>query len=495
MAAPYSGRTIDYLGSGLLAARPAAPNLFPGTVGFYYCTDVGSEKLTAWDGSVWADVGGGGGGFANPMTTAEDIIVGGVAGAPARLGKGADGTFLGVVAGALAYASPPGGSYTGTAGSITLTGSAFSIDATYVGQASITTLGTITTGTWSATAISAVKGGTGQTGYAVGDLLYASSTTALSKLAAGTDGYVLTLASGVPTWAAAAGGGGLTGFTASLETASPNNTVNASVMLPSGGTTNQDGVYAAKGSGAVQAQKADGTAAGGNKRGPGATDWQKSRFTAAGVASGDNSTIVGGSNNTASGTSSVAGGDSSVASGVSSVALGGTTTADGAYSRAGGNNSHARGRTGYDGWQAATVGGGYPGEAQMGKTPLVASTTNATQTTMTVDGGAASTANQLWLPMNPRFHIIKGFVQVFEKVTGDSAAWEFTALIKRYYAGAAMVTTCTPTLLFADAGAATWALAVDADSTNNALRVRVTGQASKTLRWVCGAWSVENGWL
>ena len=43
--------------------------------------------------------------------------------------------------------------------------------------------GVITSGTWSATAILATVGGTGQTSYAVGDILYASTTTALSKLA------------------------------------------------------------------------------------------------------------------------------------------------------------------------------------------------------------------------------------------------------------------------------------------------------------------------
>lgn len=59
----------------------------------------------------------------------------------------------------------------------------FDISANYVGQASITTLGTITTGTWTGTTIAAANGGTGQTTYAVGDLLYASGTTALSKLA------------------------------------------------------------------------------------------------------------------------------------------------------------------------------------------------------------------------------------------------------------------------------------------------------------------------
>jgi hypothetical protein len=54
--------------------------------------------------------------------------------------------------------------------------------------ATISNLGTVSTGTWNGTAIAAIYGGTGQTVYAVGDLLYASTTTALSKLAAGTSG-------------------------------------------------------------------------------------------------------------------------------------------------------------------------------------------------------------------------------------------------------------------------------------------------------------------
>lgn len=74
---------------------------------------------------------------------------------------------------------------------------------TWAGSANITTLGTIGTGTWNATTIGATKGGTGLTSYATGDILYASATNTLSKLSAGTDGYLLTLSSGVPTWAAA----------------------------------------------------------------------------------------------------------------------------------------------------------------------------------------------------------------------------------------------------------------------------------------------------
>jgi hypothetical protein len=59
-------------------------------------------------------------------------------------------------------------------------------------------------------ALSAPNGGTGQSTFTLGDLLYASSTTALSKLAAGTATYVLT-SNGpgtAPSWQASGGGGG-----------------------------------------------------------------------------------------------------------------------------------------------------------------------------------------------------------------------------------------------------------------------------------------------
>lgn len=47
------------------------------------------------------------------------------------------------------------------------------------------------------------RGGTGLGTYAVGDLLYASSISALSRLAAGSNGQVLTLNTGLPSWQAA----------------------------------------------------------------------------------------------------------------------------------------------------------------------------------------------------------------------------------------------------------------------------------------------------
>ena len=79
------------------------------------------------------------------------------------------------------------------------------LEATWTGNTTLVTLGTVTTGTWSATTIAANKGGTGQSTYAVGDLVYASSSSALSRLAIGTTGQVLTTSSGgLPVWAALA---------------------------------------------------------------------------------------------------------------------------------------------------------------------------------------------------------------------------------------------------------------------------------------------------
>lgn len=90
----------------------------------------------------------------------------------------------------------------GTTNRISVAADSIDIDAAYVGQTSITTLGTIATGTWSAMAIAVNKGGTNITSYAVGDMLYADGATSLAKLAAVATGNVL-ISGGVttaPSW-------------------------------------------------------------------------------------------------------------------------------------------------------------------------------------------------------------------------------------------------------------------------------------------------------
>lgn len=95
----------------------------------------------------------------------------------------------------------------GTSDRISVSSDAIDIASTYAGQTSITTLGTISSGTWSADTIATTKGGTGLTTYSTGDILYASGSNTLAKLSIGTNGKILQVnGSGVPVWADIDGG-------------------------------------------------------------------------------------------------------------------------------------------------------------------------------------------------------------------------------------------------------------------------------------------------
>ena len=115
----------------------------------------------------------------------------------------------------------------GTASRITITNGdgisgnpAVDIHASYAGQTSITTLGTIGTGTWNGTTIAVANGGSGLTATTIGGIHVGSSTSAFTNLAIGTNGQVLTSNGTTATWAAAAGGtitrAYLTGSTSSV---------------------------------------------------------------------------------------------------------------------------------------------------------------------------------------------------------------------------------------------------------------------------------------
>jgi len=236
----------------------------------------------------------------SPLTTAGDTLYGGTSGAGTRLGIGTAGQVLTVNAGATApqWSTPTTGTVTavsvvsanGFAGtssggatpaltlstSITgvLKGNGTAISAATAGTDysvgtsantsglvySTTTTGALTTATGAQVStalgstnisgnaanvtgiVAATNGGTAQSTYTTGDILYASATNTLSKLPVGSTGQVLTVAGGIPSWATAAAGGGIswqavqtTGFTAVSGNGYAVNTTSAAitVTLPS----------------------------------------------------------------------------------------------------------------------------------------------------------------------------------------------------------------------------------------------------------------------
>jgi len=111
------------------------------------------------------------------------------------VGSVATWTLLSPGSGTLTSIIADSGTATPTAGAITISG----------GTTGLTTSASASTVDLTGVLISD-NGGTGFSTYALGDMIYASAIDTLSKLAATTNGYVLTLSAGVPVWAPNSGG-------------------------------------------------------------------------------------------------------------------------------------------------------------------------------------------------------------------------------------------------------------------------------------------------
>ena len=274
-----------------------------------------------------------------------------------------------------------------------------------------------------------------------------------------------------------------------FHTAAPNSTVPVAALSALDTASDIDIAIVAKGAGATLAAIPDGAAAGGNKRGQHATDWQKSRSAATHVASGNQSTIGGGNGNIGSGLlSTIAGGDFNTASSsYSTVGGGGGHTANSlAGTVPGGRRGSTRSVVGYMALPACNQPiAQVTGVSQGGVLVLGVETTSASATVLRSDTSAAGTTNQLVLPNNSAYHV-RGSVIANVTGAGNTRAWTFEAVIKRGASAGttALVGSVVLNTVAYDSGASAWVVSVTADTSNGALAVTVTGAASTTIRWV-----------
>jgi len=304
--------------------------------------------------------------------------------------------------------------------------------------------GSITSATWNGNVVAYNRGGTGQSAaFVAGGIVYGSTTSVLAVTAVGTSGQVLTSAgAGTPTWTtpttgtvtSVGGTGTVNGISLSgTVTSSGNLTLGGTLDLSSppaiGGTTPAAGkfttlestgtaslatgsttsiqivgdasypqvkatggtntplVLTPLGTGALQAQKTDSAATGGNARGANAVDWQTLRSTAAQVVSGGaGSTIGGGQSNTVSaGSSTVAGGQFNLVSGFASTIAGGNSnTATLNYTFIGGGAINTA--AGY----YNVIGGGFTNSGTASAAVTTQSATMNGTTAVTLSGSNAS---------------------------------------------------------------------------------------------------------
>lgn len=234
------------------------------------------------------------------------------------------------------------------------------------------------------------------------------------------------------------------------------------------------------------------TSNGGAPRGATAVDLQQERSSSTDVASGAHSTIGGGQGNEASGdNSTVVGGADNTASGSSSTVVGGNgNVADGSYDTVRGRYATSRGAYGKQSFASGRFAA--VGDAQGADHVLRAQTTDATVTRLTANGSTATTTNSIPLAVNSAF-LIRGIVIATDTGTGDTKAWSFAVTLAKAATNGTTRTVGTPTLTVEgqDTAAAGWTITVAAGTTHGALAISGTGEAGKTINWVCAARSVE----
>lgn len=214
------------------------------------------------------------------------------------------------------------------------------------------------------------------------------------------------------------------------------------------------------------------------------------------TASGQGAVVPGGSNNVSSGQySGVLSGSTNTASGDNSVIAGGDNNlADGRFSGViGGQYGTTRGIVGY----LATPASETPIEAkagvqQAGCLVMGVQTTGATPTKLKSDTNSAGAANQLILQNNSAAIL-----------SIDLVGWDQTDYITLNVINGLIVrgANAAATVLKSpgyqnyekSTGASTWAVSLSADTTNGGLSITVTGQTSKTIRWVARVFSTEVG--
>lgn len=196
------------------------------------------------------------------------------------------------------------------------------------------------------------------------------------------------------------------------------------------------------------------------------------------TASGSQAVVGGGSTNVASGTRTavLSGANNTAQTGDSACVINGQqNTASGAYATVRGLRGTAAN------YGQHTIAGGFfavAGDAQTWDAAMRATTTDATVTSLTLDG-----AVQISIPDNTSF-AFRATIVGRRTDASDNAAYEVKGLIKRDVGVATTaIVGAVATTVIAESDA-TWDATAIADTTNGRLTVRVTGAAAKTIRWV-----------
>lgn len=255
--------------------------------------------------------------------------------------------------------------------------------------------------------------------------------------------------------------------------------------------TNSALVLCHKGTGpfVVSPAPIDGTTSGGNLRGAEAVCIQTSRSAATQVASGGQSVAIG-RRATASADSAIAIGESAIASAIGAVKLGG------------GGGGGATGIASFClGWTAAASANrataiGSESNAAIPAQVAFSGGSNHHQTSLIMWAGTTTNATQTEILCSPMYGNAAAVVPARKCWFGQLYFIAGNSAFTKYFVGTRLVgiyrdNSNNTTLLGSvqtlgtdqTVGAPSWLIDIDANDTNESLRIRVTGEASTTIYW------------
>lgn len=159
------------------------------------------------------------------------------------------------------------------------------------------------------------------------------------------------------------------------------------------------------------------------------------------------------------------------------------TKATQTYAVAIGNNSlsDVRGKYAFSNGSFSAVG-----DSQTGTLVMRCDTTDATPEVITTENSTPSYRNQINLPDNSCYGFT-GTVIAREdsSATNDFAVWEIKGgAVRAASASTTALGTYNINKISESTGATNWSIALSADTTNGAVAITVTGEASHNIRWV-----------
>ena len=126
------------------------------------------------------------------------------------------------------------------------------------------------------------------------------------------------------------------------------------------------------------------------------------------------------------------------------------------------------------------------GDSQTGTFVMRSDTTDATAEVITTNNSTADTTNQIVLPNNSCYGFTGTIIaREDSSVTNDFAVWEIKGgAVRAASASTTVLGTYNINKISESTGATNWSIALSADTTNGAVAITVTGEASHNIRWV-----------